>query len=257
MRKILLSALLVASFSASAATPGEIQSLINSGECSDALVSLQTELNANPNKQSDLMDAMMVEAGLCDGRINGNNRGYALKTLAAIEKRNPMLVGLDAKAFNELREKVLAIDNLPPPAQVSVAQANQQPSSSSGDHGLSVALIFLVLLALTIFGFRFIAKGDPVFNQSPRKELKDHLDDSAINNLRNELASKANDLYQTINNKLDKARLSDNEPVAKRLSAFSDTVSSLIVDIQKMDTLSDLAAAKSKLSNMATMVKVA
>jgi hypothetical protein len=258
MLKCLLPALLAASFTASAATPSEIQTMIDAGKCSDALVSLQAEQTANPNKISDLMDSLFVEAGLCDGRINSNNRGYALKALAAIENRNPMLAGLNAKDFNELREKVIATGNNSS-ANAGTIQSSSVDSSQKSESSVSRSTVITAFVALLLIGA--IALAVMVFSASDnttksRTNRTGYNNDPLKDSLRDELTQKANDLYQTINNKLDKARLSDNESVMRRLQAFSDTTSSMIVDLQKMQTMSELTAAKSKISNISTMVKV-
>ncbi|MCL5796535.1 MAG: hypothetical protein M1579_03425 [Gammaproteobacteria bacterium] len=232
MRKTLgLIILLTLSLSSHAVTPSSVQEMIDAGQCSQALNAIVSERSANSNKESDILDALMIEASFCDGRINSENKAAALKTLKAIEQRNPMLIGLDKAGFDELKAKINSIQ-------------------SSGDSSSWSDFIFLfVVLGFIIAGIAWI-------KSASKSSYVPKPNESFNNQLKLKLIDQANSLMLQIDNLSDKARIGGNTKALNRLLSFREKVDQLLIEVYNTYNDADLLAAKAKLANIAVMVKV-
>lgn len=232
MRKTLgLIILLTLSLSSHAATPASVQEMIDAGQCSQALNAIVSERSANGNKESDILDALMIEASFCDGRINSENKAAALKTLKAIEQRNPMLIGLDKAGFDELKAKINSID------------------SSSNSSSWSDLIVLFIVLSFIISGIAWI-KSASKSNYVPKSN------ESFNNELKLKLIDQAKSLMLQIDNLSDKARIGGNTKVLNRLLSFREKADQLLMEVYDTYNDADLLAAKTKLSNYEVLVKV-
>jgi predicted PurR-regulated permease PerM len=235
MSKFLLVALLAASFTASAATPSEVQTLIDQGNCSQALSVINSEMTANPNKTSDVLNALMIEASLCDGRINSENKQYALNELKAIENRNPMLIGLNQQDFQVLKQKVSSIDG----------------SSSKSSGGLMIFVLTVLLMLGVGLGYLFFSSSN--FERKIKQSDLDRSNETAKFKIENE--EKVLSLEQYIYNAMEKARLSGDDSRYNRLSGFMTTLDKAKAQLEQVKSEADMNAVRSKLDNLSVLVK--
>lgn len=235
MRNLIAFGVLSLSFSAYAATPGEVQTLIDQGKCSQALSVIHSEMTANPNKTSDVLSALMVEASLCDGRINSENKQYALNELKAIENRNPMLIGLNQQDFQTLKQKVTSIE-----------------SGSSESSGGSMAFVLFVLLMLGA-GLSYLFFSNSNFERKIERSDLDRSNETA--RFKMEIEDKVLALDQYIHNAMEKARLSSDDSRHNRLSGFMAALDKAKVQLERVKSEADMNAVRSKLDNLSVLVK--
>lgn len=235
MLKLTALFLLIFSSSSYAATPGEVQTLIDQGKCSQALSVIQSEASANPNKTSDVLSALMVEASLCDGRISSDNKHYALNELKAIEKRNPMLIGLNQQDFQALKQKVSSIEG-----------------GSSESSGGSMAFVLFVLLMLGA-GLSYLFFSNSNFERKIERSDLERSNETARFKL--EIEDKVLALDQYIHNAMEKARLSSDYLRHNRLSGFMTALDKAKVQLERVKSEADMNAVRSKLDNLSVLVK--
>jgi hypothetical protein len=229
------------SFQVLAATPAQVQAMIDAGQCEQALQTLAQEQQNNVTKQSTLLDVLFVDAALCAGKVTPDNAADVLAKLDKVKQTDPLLIGINNADFTRLTASVTDI-------------AHQQHQ----DSGLMATLMKLVTALLLISGIAWVisfvldrrASGN--LGEGTERVVLSHTLDR-----KNAMLDKANQLRALVDNQREKASLRGDDAVANKLARYLNSVDGLLTTLSSADSISDidLKSMDAKLSNWAVLVK--
>jgi hypothetical protein len=236
--------LLLFAFNTSAATPAQVQSLIDSGQCEQALQVLAQEQQSHPNQHSTIIDVLFIDAALCAGKVTPDNASAVLTKLKKIEQADPLLIGVNSSDFAQLKTKIKAIE----------------ATQDEGD-GFFATVFKLIIAFMVIAGIAWLISF--VLDRRSSGNLGEGLPSTdgfnSVNtiNRKNTVFDKANYLRGVIENQADKARLRGDDVIATKLARYLASVDGLLASLSGEPSLTevDFKSMEAKLNNWAVLVK--